>query len=272
MSSIVRFLKGGVLAVALMYSALTVAGGLGVSPLRLSIVEGREQVTSFNVFNRGDSKMRYQVEAFAWSQSVEGEEKRDPSVEVFVFPKIFDVEAGQSRMVRVGYHGTGALGAEKAYRLKVVELESSTQVQMAAEPVVPMKPVEAGIGMRSAFDFPLYVQPRPATPNLKVERLGLLQDKLAFWIVNAGNAHATLWSKFEGVDGAGKSLLFKDLGGRTVLGQASIPFSMDISREQCLQLASIRVHAEFVPEDTTIEGGKPLNEELTLDHSQCPEK
>ena len=73
--------------------------------------------------NESDETLRFQLTAFAWDQSAEGEIKLQPTEDIVFYPALLTLAPKESRNVRVGT-ATRFEAVEKTYRIFVEELPS----------------------------------------------------------------------------------------------------------------------------------------------------
>ena len=174
---------GAALAI-LLFSTLAQASGLRISPVRLDLSSG-QPAAQVELSNLTGEAVAVQVRAYRWQQD-QGEDKYEPTKDIFFAPPIVTIPAKGRTSVRFRLRA-GAPGAvEGAYRVYFQELP----------PANPAATASSGANFRIRFGVPLFVlASAPVAPELKVQaspESGLLKVVLE----NAGKAHI----KIEGME------------------------------------------------------------------------
>lgn len=104
----------------LLGSAASVASGLQVEPVRLTLMRA-QPITVFTVRNTGEQPVVLQVQAVAWAQRGD-EELYTPTRELLATPPIFTLAPGAVQTLRVGLRRAPDPQRELAYRLYLQEV------------------------------------------------------------------------------------------------------------------------------------------------------
>lgn len=176
-----RLLFGGLFGLTLSMILGMVPGDCFAGNIKLSTVylemSGAKPMEALTLENTGGRAIGIQVKVMDWSHP-EGVDKLESTRDVLVNPMIFEIGAGQSQIVRLGYmQGTG--DTERAYRLVIQEIPSE----------------EDGFQQKIAtvlkITLPLFVLPNS---DGKPELLWTLEKnesgRLYARVTNLGNTHA----------------------------------------------------------------------------------
>jgi fimbrial chaperone protein len=152
------------------------AGNIKLSTIYLEL-SGSKPMEALTLENTGNRAIGIQVKVKDWSHP-EGEDVLETTRDVLVNPMIFELAAGQSQIVRLGYmKGTGDV--ERAYRLVIQEIP-------AEEDGFQQK-----INTILKITLPLFVLP---SSDGKPELLWTLEKnelgRLYARVTNLGNTHA----------------------------------------------------------------------------------
>lgn len=101
------------------------ASGLQVAPTALEFTPGATAQALW-LTNTGETELRAQVRAFAWSQA-DGEDQLEPTQTLVASPPMLVLAPGQRQLVRVIRAGAPAAGVGQVYRLLVDELPQASQ-------------------------------------------------------------------------------------------------------------------------------------------------
>lgn len=180
-----HMLKPGLISTLLLSSSLTVAAGLQVSPISLSL-QARETANGLTLSNAGNNVVQAQVRVYHWAQDDSGDTLTS-SRGLIASPPMVELQPGERQLVRIirakaPPQGTGAV--EDAYRLLVNE--------------VPVKLPEntSGLQFAMSYSLPVFVQPVgvvKTSPQLQWSTHLQPDGKVvALRVRNTGNGHAQL--------------------------------------------------------------------------------
>lgn len=181
----------------LLSSGLTMASGLQVSPISLSL-QARETASGLTLSNSGKDMVHAQVRVYQWLQDEQGDQLT-PSRGLLASPPMIELKPGEKQLIRIirakaPPQGTGAV--EDAYRILVNE--------------IPIKSANQTTGLQFALSYslPVFVQPVGVTKTSpKLQWSTHLQPDgkaVKLRVSNSGNGYAKL-SGLSFVDAAGNS-------------------------------------------------------------------
>lgn len=220
-----RYIVKSLLASSLLLSSgLTIASGLQVSPISLSL-QARENASGLTLSNSGNDKVRAQVRVYQWSQDDQGDQLT-PSRGLLASPPMIEINPGEKQLIRIiraKAPPQGADAVEDAYRVLVNELPIKSDKQTT------------GLQFALSYSLPVFVQPVGVTktsPQLQWStHLQPDGKEMKLRVSNRGNGRAQL-AGLSFVDTAGNStvvnpgLLGYVLPGATMNWTLNIPSSV----------------------------------------------
>jgi fimbrial chaperone protein len=225
----------GILGLALLPAGDVSASAFTVTPVRVTF-ERPGSSTLLTLKNESAETLRFQISAFRWDQSPEGEMILEPTRDVLFFPALVSLDPGESRKVRLGLD-TAVGSTEKTYRIFFEELPPLE------------RPGEGGGGTRvrilTKMGIPIFVSPGKKSFEGEVADLSLNDGVLRFDVVNRGNVQFTAQSvRIQGLDDAGEPVFEKEQGGWYVLASGSRRYQQELSEEECAKVSSIVVSVQ----------------------------
>lgn len=225
----------GILGLALAPAGDVSASAFTVTPVRVTF-ERPGSSTLLTLKNESAETLRFQISAFRWDQSPEGEMILEPTRDVLFFPALVSLDAGESRKVRLGLD-TPVDSTEKTYRIFFEELP----------PLERPGGGEGGTRVRilTKMGIPIFVSPGKQSFVGEVADLSLNDRVLRFDIVNRGNVQFTAQSiRIQGLDSEGQPVFEKEQGGWYVLASGSRRYQQELSEEECAGADSIVVSVQ----------------------------
>jgi fimbrial chaperone protein len=221
--------RSAVASIVLVSLLLLAAGAhaalVAIDPVKV-LLSGAAPSKSVTLRNNGTEKVRFQVSAFTWQQSLGGEMVLAPTSDLVFFPSLVELAPGETRRLRVTTTAQ-ASSTEKNFRLFVDELPPMVGTQGGA------------IRVLTRFGLPVFLAPdapRPV-PALKME---LSQGKLSVRLENRGNAHFVAQSvRLVGRGADGAIVLQEDLQAWYVLAGGTRVFELSPSGDVCSKLAQL---------------------------------
>lgn len=229
------------------------AGSFKVFPLKLNLNKSNK-TTLFKITNTGDSEVTVQLETAKWWQNEDGEDQYDKTNDIVYFPKIVKVEAGQQRIIRIGYRGKEpsndpANSIEQTYRIFAQELPELGEQNSALK-----------FSLR--FSVPIFVYSPSSTPKANVTSAKLDNGHLKVFVHNEGQKHFVVKSiNAKGRSQDGEQMFSAKSGGWYVLPNVTKPFSVALPENECRQSSNISFKV-----DTTV--GEQLNK-LDINTGNC---
>jgi fimbrial chaperone protein len=224
-------LRGGLLflglGLALVQAGPVWAGQLAVNPVQIKL--GADAPTELLALrNNGPVEARYEIRAYSWSETPDGEPRLVATDEVMVFPPVLSLGPGESRNVRVGV--MAAPGAvERTFRIILEELPP------------PVRPQGAALFL-NRISIPVFLAPRESHVATSVESAGTARGAARFRLRNTGSVHVkpkTVSAKV--LDARGAPVAEKSWAGWYVLPGGERVFTIDVPRKACGKVRSLDV-------------------------------
>ncbi len=228
-----RLARARLLAALLALATLpATAGEYTVSPLRIEL-DGDAKSAAVTLTNSGSDPMTFQVAAKEWTQDADGRDRYEQTGEVIFFPKIFTLQPGEGRVVRVGVQAIPT-ATERTFRLFIEPLPAPTK-----EPLAP----GANISINLRFALPIFVKPPAHVGAGEIDVAVLRKGVLTFTLRNTGNEHLRMDDgvAVTGRDGRGNEVFTQRIENRYVLAGAAKSLSLATSKEACARLATIEI-------------------------------
>ncbi len=175
------------------------ASAFKVSPIELNFsTKGKGLVQTIAVENDSESKIPVEISAFDRTH-VSGKEIRVKTRDFYFFPKQFIMKPGEKRNIRISWMGIRSKEEPKDKRKKMqkgnvrIAQEKAYRLEVSQVPVDLKKKNEKKSGIKFLYNYvaSLYVTPKNAKPDIRVESYKVLSDReIEFSIRNFGGAHA----------------------------------------------------------------------------------
>jgi fimbrial chaperone protein len=222
-----------VLGLMLCDAARAGASDFRVNPVQI-VLSPATSTALFTVHNDGSEPLRFQVTAFAWTQSATDDMELVQTEDVVVFPTLFAVGAGEVRNVRLG-SATSFGSAEKSYRVFFEELPSDTIEKIGRSPRIPIL---------TKMGIPVFLTPVGASPDPTLREMAIHHGRLSFQVSNPGTEHLMLQAvRVKGLGTTGDVIFEQEIDGWYVLAGASRAYTVDIPRARCAQVRTLAVEA-----------------------------
>lgn len=191
----------------------------------INIGEGKKSA-QFLLENGGTANMAVELTVKERKMDVNGEESLIKTTELSVFPPQVIIPPREKRTIRVMYNGANDISVEKNFRVIAEQLGLKVD-QKTKE--------QAGIQVLMQYVAALYVAPKDAKPNIKIDSFSSTTKELTLVIRNDGNAHQLMNNpvlKFthDGSKGEFKAGELKGLAGENVLAGQKRIFKIATSR------------------------------------------
>jgi len=162
------------LGVCLAFSASGHASDLAVNPVRITL-SGDVRVAAVNVRNAGAERIVLQLQALDWSMH-DGVEDYTASDDILATPPVFAIEAGQTRVVRVGLARPVDRASERSYRLFLQEV-----------PAAGTESNSVRVALR--IGIPIFVEPTVPASQLTWRATRAGEHAIVLEATNSGNLH-----------------------------------------------------------------------------------
>jgi fimbrial chaperone protein len=229
-------------AIVSILAALTFLGAAGVAgaatfsvdPTRI-VLSSDTPTASVTIRNTGTQALRFQMSAFAWRQTANGEMQLDPTDAVIFFPRLVTLAPGEQRAVRVG-SPEPAGARERAYRLFIEELPPLETVVGDAQ----------GVRVLTRMGVPVFIRPDTAEMSATLENLDWRAGRLVFSLTNTGSVHILPeWVSVRAEDDRGRALASEDVSAWYVLAGERRDFEVPLTVETCGRVRSLGVEVAF---------------------------
>jgi fimbrial chaperone protein len=240
MTSTFRALVVGPALGALAAATPAAASQFTVNPTRVEL-SGRTSSSVVTVRNDGQQPIRIQVKSHAWTQTLEGAVKLDPTEDVIVFPTLLTLAPGEERRLRVAVTGAPS-DIERTYRIFLEELPPP---QSEAGP--------NGVHVLTRVGIPIFLAATRPSSQGGVSDVGLAQGVLHFQVDNIGNTHfvpETL--RVRGMSSSGATVTDKTSDGWYILGHSSRRYTMRFADQDCARISAVLIDVKVG--DNTLKG------------------
>lgn len=187
------------------------------------------------VSNRAGAPVRLQLQGFAWSETVGGEQVLTPSDRLVIFPTLLELNPGESRRVRIGLNGAPA-SSEETYRLIVEELPDHRT------------PDPKGVAIRMRMSIPIFASAADSSARGAVTEARVLpgrERKLRIELSNLGQRHFKAGRIEVELERKGRPPLTANLTGWYVLAGQKREHLVELPKEaRCITGAKIRVETD----------------------------
>jgi fimbrial chaperone protein len=227
------------LALVMATSSFASAATFSVNPTQIMLSD-KTASALLTLTNDSDEPIRFQLSAFAWTQTPAGELQLTPSKDVVFFPALLTLGPKEQRRIRVGAV-VPAAAVERTYRIFVEELP-------------PLQPANTGAAVRvlTKMGVPIFLRPAKEAATATLNDLGLRGSTLHFAVANTGTVHFVpeqIQVRALGRDG--KTVFENNLAGWYILAGGRREFGVAVPPGQCDHVASFVIEVGFA--STTLE-------------------
>ncbi len=221
------------------------AASFNVQPIRV-FLNGSRPTGALKIRNISNRLLSLQLNAVEWSQDSEGKAGEKPTEEVVFFPKLFTLQKGKTRLIRVGLVNPKAGSKEKTFRIYMRELPLDTESTGTVIKVL----LRIGV--------PVFLAPRVEKASGTVEGLRVEGRRIVFTVKNSGTVHLRLQRVVvSAFDDKGKKIHSEELAGWYLLSGVRRPFAFDLPADVCRRVKKVAVHIESDKLDIDREGHVP---------------
>jgi fimbrial chaperone protein len=184
--------------------------------------------------NESDETLRFQLTAFAWDQSTQGELKLQPTEDIVFFPALLTLAPKESRNVRVGTT-TGFEAVEKTYRIFVEELPSQEA-----------RDGQAAVRVLTKLGVPIFMQPAKKQAQASLRDLAMHDGVFRFNVRNTGNVHFVPQTvRVRGTNRAGETVVDKQLDGWYILAGGVRTYELKLPSSECAAVTLLSVDVQI---------------------------
>lgn len=242
-------------------ATLGLAGGLALAPAARAadftvnpiqiFFTGQTQSAILTIQNTSGETLRFQLNAFEWSQEPSGQMRLAPTSEIIFFPRLLSLAPREQRIVRVGA-STPPGTVERTYRIFVEELPP-----LATESAPPGQ-----VRVLARMGIPIFVAPRGAQPELRMGSVVVQGGQVQLELRNGGTRHVVPQRvRVRGLGGRDEAVWERELEGWYILAGDRRVFEFPLGRDDCRQTRAIAVEVQA--------GEPPLTERFPVAPQAC---
>jgi P pilus assembly chaperone PapD len=213
------------------------AAGFQFSPVRVNLT-ARDPVGSITLTNADDAPLRLEIQAFHWTQRVDGRPALEASDALLVFPQLLTIPPHEHRSLRLAMTDQPAPGErEAAYKVSITEIGSFSTPKTRG----------AGIAISMQANLPVFIAPTVERRAGAIAGASVQKRTLSFAVVNVGTLHfVTKDLRVTGIGSDTRPLFSQALDGGDVLADGKREYRVDLPRKQCgvLRALTIRLKAD----------------------------
>jgi len=184
------------------YSPLSLA--INVMPFSGELDLTEQPNYKIKVSNNGQKESAVKISVQKWHFDEFGEEVREPTNDLIIFPKRLLLSPGAERSVRVSYRKGLPPRIEETYRITVEEIPLKKNQRSRRNK-------GASINVLTRYVTAFYVKPRDAESIVKVMDSNVMGLGFQVKLRNEGNAHTHFISPSMTIRQSGKKLIITDL-------------------------------------------------------------
>lgn len=164
-------------------SVPVVSAGISVSPISNSLDMTKQQSRLITVRNLSKERsVPVKLSVWKWALTNEGQDIREPSSDILVFPGQFLLEPDGLRAVRAAPRYREIPTIEHSYRILIRQLPVDLEGSSAT----------TGVKFLTSFATAFYVQPTNPRSDVQFVNVTRNGDGLVFKLINNGNTHTHL--------------------------------------------------------------------------------
>jgi fimbrial chaperone protein len=230
-------------------SSAASAATFSVNPTQI-MLSGKTTSTLLTLSNDSDEPIRFQLSAFAWSQTASGEIELTATQDVVFFPALLTLGPKEQRRIRVG--ATVAVAAvERTYRIFVEEL-----------PPLQAPGADAAVRVLTKMGVPIFLRPARQAATATLNDLGVRAGTLHFTVANTGTVHFVPEQiKVRAIGRDGKPVIERDVAGWYILAGGRREFGIALPAVDCGRISSLAIEVGF--------GGSALKETVQTPSGAC---
>jgi fimbrial chaperone protein len=231
------------LALAATWAGSARAATFNVKPTQIHL-SAKARSGLLSVRNESNETLRFQLNAFSWNQSVQGEIQLGPTQDVVFFPALLSLAPGEERKIRIGSTVPGG-PVEKTYRIVVEEMPPAVKARDVGKSGPQVR-------VLTRMSIPIFIEPANPSTGGRIEPGKMQSEKVAFAVKNTGNVHFQVKTARVLGLGAGKENLFeRSVTGWYVLAGGSRVFEVQPPKGVCARTKELAFAVET--EKTTLQ-------------------
>lgn len=152
------------------------AGSISFWPTRIDLTPS-DNIQKLNVTNESDEAAFIQAAVFDWNSGDQSNERPLPISDVIAVPAVFELQPGESQIIRLSFRNPKSEDVERAYRLQIMEVPKTAG----------LLPNTAVIAFRVVM--PVFFSPPGTAPQPEWEVRHKAMNHPELVLSNRGNAH-----------------------------------------------------------------------------------
>jgi fimbrial chaperone protein len=200
------------------------AAAVTVNPTRVHL-SAAQRSELIELRNSGAVSARFQAQAHAWTETIDGQLILVPTRDLLFFPSLLEIPAGETRRIRIA--STVRPGAvERSYRMILDEFPG---------------PGKAGtVQVLTRLSIPVFVQPAKPTSAPSV-RADIVRGQVVISLTNTGNSYFKAASiKVVARSVAGEVLFEHSIPGWYMLAGAKRRYAVPLPPGACVKITSLQ--------------------------------
>ncbi len=162
------------------------AGAFEFTPSVMSYnPSGRNATQKYTVHNTMATSTAVEIKATTREVDIDGKEVLKPTKDFTIYPKLFKMKPGETRVIKVTYTGEKQPQVEKSYRIVAEQLSVDLKKREAAK----KNETNMAINFLYKYETSAYVTPENAEPKVAVETFKVSDSSLEVTFKNTGTAH-----------------------------------------------------------------------------------
>jgi P pilus assembly chaperone PapD len=214
------------------------AAGFQFEPVRVHLT-ARDRVGSITLTNPNDAPIRLEVQAYHWTQGVDGQSMLNASDALLVFPQLLTIPPHERRSLRVAM--TDPPGErEETYKVSIAEIGSFSAPAARG----------ARVSIQMQANLPVYIAPTVERRAEAIAEASVEKRTLSFAVVNAGTVHfVTKDVRITGIGPDTRPLFAQELDDGAVFADGKREYRVDLPRNECgaLRALTIQLNADDQP-------------------------
>lgn len=249
-SSIPFFMRRYLLIFVFLLVSPPYVWGFDVSPISAELDVSKQRSHLLTITSKDKEQKPIRVKAVKWQLTKTGQDIRQETSDLILFPRQFVLSPNEKRVVRVGARTTTKPEIEKSYRILIQEVPVALEDRHGTE---------SGVRLITSYATAFYIAPQKPHSDIQLKSVERAADGLMFKLFNNGNAHSHLYDL---------ALAFSQ-DGKTV--HINTDKQLQHFRNENLLAKNERDFSWHWPKDVTnpIDLTRPFNIELTFNCEFC---
>jgi fimbrial chaperone protein len=166
------------------FSLSSYAWGFNVSPISAEIDVTKQRSHLLTVTSQDKEAVPIKIKAVSWRLTSEGQDIREDTSDIILFPGQFVLRPDERRVVRVAARTKTKPDIEQTYRILIQQVP----VELKAR-----EGTASGVRLLTSYATAFYVSPKNPRSEVHLTAVDRASSGLVFKLVNNGNAHTHLY-------------------------------------------------------------------------------